>query len=253
MQLRLRVEGAEAGDSLRNATVHAARPDADTVQTTLEPCGPGCFAGETTLPGQGRWTLNATVDSRRHPIDVTVGIPLPAQDGSRVLARSVAATKKARTARVDETLTASEGGQPVTSRYAFAAPDRMRWDVTSGGSTRIAIGDTGYLKRSPEESFESYAWPGDGFTWPAGFYDSFFQGRAAVRILGSETLDGADTTVLSFVQPGYPAWYLVSVDDQTGRIRRLDMRAKGHIMDQTYRAYDEPVTITPPPTAQPQA
>lgn len=64
---------------------------------------------------------------------------------------------------------------------------------------------------------------------------------------------GADTTVLAFVQPHYPAWYRLWVDHATGRIRRLETRTKGHVMDQTYQAYEEAVTITPPPPAQPRA
>lgn len=79
--------------------------------------------------------------------------------------------------------------------------------------------------------------------------------RATTLGLGSRaaTGTGADTTVLAFVQPHYPAWYRLWVDHATGRIRRLEMRTKGHVMDQTYQAYDEAVTITPPPPAQPRA
>lgn len=253
VDVRLRVLGAEAGDGLRDATVRATGPDGEEVEASLEPCGPGCFAGETRLPGQGRWTLNANVESNRHPVDVAVQTPLPAEDGSEEFARAMDAMRGLHTARVRETLTDAEGAKPVTSRYVFQAPDRMRWDVTDGGSTRIAIGEDGYIKSTPEDEFESYEWPGDGFSWPGGFYDSFFEGRAAVRVVGSETLDGVDTTVLSLVQPSYPAWYRVWVGDETGRIRRLEMRADAHIMDHVYGPYGEPVTVEPPASARPSA
>lgn len=253
VQLRLRILGAEAGDGLRDATVRATRPDADLVETSLEPCGRGCFAGEATLPGEGRWTLNTTVASNRHPVDVTVEAPLPAPDGARQFARTTTAMEQLRSARVREDLTDKEDGNVVTSEYTFQAPDRMRWEVTSGGSTRIAVGQTGYIKSRQGEPFESYEWPGDGFTWPTGFYESFWQDRAAVRLLGSETLDGVDTTVVGWVQPSYPAWYRMWVSEDTSRVRRLEMRAEGHIMDQVYRAYDEPVTVEPPAEAQPRS
>lgn len=75
----------------------------------------------------------------------------------------------------------------------------------------------------------------------------FWKGAAAVRILGSDTVDGVSSEVIAFVRPDVPAWFRVWVGTSDGLVRRADMRAEGHIMDHTYTDLNGPITVQTPP------
>ncbi len=244
--------GLEAGDAPRDATFSATGPDGGHEEVDLQECGPACFNGEATLKGHGDWTLEASVTTNRGDATLSTTVPLPAADGTRTFAAMLDAMNQARSTRVHETLQVAETAAPIVSEYAFAAPDEMRWKVVSGGSTRIALGDTGYITTGgDDEGWKTYDWPGNGFSWPSGFYRSFFAGARAFRIVGHDTVDGRAADVLTMVQPDYPAWYRVWIDADSHRILELQMRATQHIMNQTYGHYDEPVDIQPPVAAAP--
>ncbi|MGH3443598.1 MAG: hypothetical protein ACRDUY_16440, partial [Nitriliruptorales bacterium] len=87
--------------------------------------------------------------------------------------------------------------------------------------------------------------PTPGFSWPDGFYDAFWGDPAAVRRLGSATVDGVDTDVIGFVLPDYPAWFRLWIGPDR-RVRRMQMLADAHVMIQTFRAYDQPLNVQPP-------
>ena len=67
------------------------------------------------------------------------------------------------------------------------------------------------------------------------------------RIVGDGHIDGVDTTVLSFYGPlGSAAYWFRLWVDPTGLVRRAEMRAQGHFMNQRYFDFDAPITIEPP-------
>lgn len=248
----VQVEGLEPGDALRDVRVAATGP-AD-VTTGLEDCGVGCYRGALDLTGEGRWTLRVQGTTNAEPLDATITMDLPATDGSARFEDMLTAMQGVDSARVREELRSEADAAPIVSSYRFAAPDRMRWDVTPASadgreSTRIAIGDTGYLTDESEpDGWKTYDWIGEPFSWPAGFYEEFFVDPSAVRMIGTDTIDGTPTSVLAFTQTAYPAWYRLWIDDQD-RIRRLEMLADGHFMNQYFLALDEPVDVRPPSAA----
>ena len=242
----------EAGDAPRDATFTATGPNGAHEQVDLQECGSACFNGEATLDATGDWTIDVSVATNRGDATLSTTVPLPATDGTKTFAAMLAAMNQASSVQVHETLRVAETADPIVSEYSFAAPDEMRWEVVSGGSTRIALGDTGYVTTGNDnEGWKKYPWPGDGFSWPSGFYRSFFTGARAFRIVGHETIDGHPTDVLTMVQPDYPAWYRIWIDTDTHRILKLQMRATQHIMNHTYSHYDAPVDIHPPADATP--
>lgn len=246
--VRLDVLGVEAGDALRDARVRARRPETPAVEARLKPCGQGCFQGRMDLAGAGRWTLEVAMASNRAPLEVATTLDLPAPEASGSLERTIAAMEALSSTRAREELSGSEHGQKIISAYTFRAPDRMRWEVTAGGSTRIGIGRRGYLRRDPQAPWKAYRWSGEGFSWPEGFYRDFWGGTpAAVRHLGQQTVKGAPTEVVAFATPGFPAWFRLWADRKTGRILRLEMLAEGHFMYQDYLASNGPVKVRPPP------
>ena len=246
VRLQLQLLGAEPGDGLRDARVELTAPDGATTTVPLESCGAACFAGTARLDQRGDWTFRPTVISNRGPVTFAETIPVPTPEGATTLERGLRAMEELDSLTVHERLSEeAERGPVVRSTYEFRAPDAMQWAV-AGGSTRIGIGDEGYVRSNTDEPFRAYEWPDPGFRWPRGFYRSFFDGATAVRVVGTDTVDGATADVVAFVQPSYPAWQRLWVDQATGRILRLEMRADRHVMDQRYTAFGDPVTVRPP-------
>lgn len=253
VEVRVRILPAEPADGLRDVRLRATAPGSAPVAVELgDSCGVGCFDGTTVLPDEATWTLTVTARSNRGPIEAAMAVPLPAEDGSQTLEDALAAMERLRSATVREDLRETEDGTPIVSQYLFDAPDRMRWQVDDGASTRIADGARGYIRLGSDGQWESYEWIGEPYTWPEGFYREFFAGDpTATRILGRDRVDGSETTVIGFVIAQYEAWFKLWVDDD-GRIRRLEMLAERHMMDQAYGAFDEPVTVQPPTDAVPR-
>lgn len=247
LEIRVQVLGAEPGDALRSGAVTAVGPGGATTEAALHPCatGFGCYRGQVETAAEGMWRFTVAFASNDGPVEATYALPLPTSDGADEFERMRAAMRTLESAVVHERLADRTDGPVVVSQYTFGAPDRMRWTV-EGGSDKIALGERGFSRSNPEEAWEEHPWPDPGFSWPEGFYDSFFAKSAAHRILGTDTIEGVETRILAFTQPELKAWYRVWVGTDDGRIRRLEMRAERHIMDQTYRAFDEPVSIEPP-------
>jgi len=205
------------------------------------------------LDGRGRWRLAVHATTNAGPIEAEVALDLPAPDGGTWFRRMLAAMGELRSARVQEDLRVTATSDPIVSMYRFAAPDRMRWHVDPAApdaapSTRIAIGDTGYFSGDEPGEWRVYDWIGEPFSWPVGFYESFFTDAVAFRVLGTERVEGRNLTVLAFAQTTYPAWYRVWLDG-IGRVHRLEMLTDGHFMDQYYRDHGEPIEVRPPEAA----
>ena len=250
VELRVQVEGAAAGDAVGDATVTARGPGGRIVQVELSPCGRDCFAGPADLPTSGTWQFDVALQAGGDAVDVTVATPLPAQPADDRLGDAIAAMEQLKTVRVVEVLRENTDGRRYVADYVFNSPNSMSW-VTRGLSGRIAIGDRGWKRRDPDSPWRAFDWVGDGFEWPGGFYRQFFREAAAARVVGSETVGGRAATIIAFVQPSFPIWYRLWIDDATERVLRLEMRTEDHLMDQRYTDFNERLTITPPSTQPP--
>lgn len=67
------------------------------------------------------------------------------------------------------------------------------------------------------------------------------------RIVGTARVDGVAAKVLAFYGPTGPSpiWFRLWVDAD-GLVRRAEMRAPGHFMDQRYARFNVPLTIVAP-------
>ena len=156
-------------------------PDGGTPTVALESCGAACFSGSAQLERRGDWTFRSTVVSNRGPVAFSETIPVPTPAGDAVLERALQAMEDLDSLTVRERLSEEADRGPVLrSMYEFRAPNAMEWAVAVG-STRIGIGDQGYIRSRPGEPFTTYDWPDPGMRWPRGFYRSFFGGATAVR------------------------------------------------------------------------
>jgi hypothetical protein len=242
-EVRVQVLGVDAGDGLRNGRF-AGSSGSSSISAPLDRvCGLGCFAGDVTFPAAGVWTLKVAIDSNRGPIAIAESVPLPAPDGSAALARTLASEEGLTSAVLTESLSGSVGGPTYVSTYRFEAPDRV--EVTLNGTSQILAGLDQYRQTGSGPWTKTY-FPAPGFSWPVGYYRDFWQGAQAVRIIGTDTVDGGPAEVIAFIRPDIPAWFRVWVRPD-GVVLQDEMRAEGHIMDHAYTDLNVPITVQVPP------
>lgn len=230
----LPLEGEEAARSL------VADLEGPRGLSPLGPCGSTCRRARLVLAGGEE--LEVVVRGARGGRASFRLPPLPAPDGSDLLARMQERIHRVRSYRVDEVL--STGLTSLRTRYEFQAPDRMRARLSTGAES-LFIGDARYARQGPGRPWEvSTGGPGlevPSFTW------DFFQPLRNARILGRARAGGTGATVVGFfgMAGGTPVWFRVWVTPEF-LVRRAEMRAIGHFMDHRYFDYDRPIRIQPP-------
>jgi hypothetical protein len=221
----------------------------------LERCGPSCRRSTAALAPRARVDValaatgagagagqGAGVASFRLPL-------LPAPDGGALLARTQRRMHHLSTLRYTEVLSSGLGGSPLRSSYQQQAPDRLRVQ-TSTGSQSVWVGKTYYLQRHPGEGW--IAQPGGTpYTVPSFVWDDLPTQLLDPRIVGTTRVDGVAATILAFYGPtgSSPIWFRLWVDPN-GLVRRAEMRAPGHFMDQHYGGFDAELAIGPPAQAR---
>ena len=211
----------------------------------VEACGPSCRRGTADLTPGARVQIALAGQARGAGV-VAFGLPLlPAPDGSALLARMQARMHHLATLRYTEVLSSGLAGPPLRSSYQQQAPDRLRVQ-TSAGSSSVWIGTTVYLQRRPGEGW--IAQPGvTPYTVPSFVWDYLPTRLLDPRIVGTGQVDGVATRILAFFGPSdaAPIWFRLWVDPD-GLVRRAEMRAAGHFMDQRYDAFDAHLAIRAP-------
>lgn len=157
--------------------------------------------------------------------------------------RALQSMERLRSARLEESLSGSQDGQAIRSDYAFSAPDAMRFQISTGGDVMF-IADRSFNRPDPSAPWQVSP-AASPFRWPQ-YFRSFWASPAAVRILGEADVDGARSRIIGFVRPDLSAWFRLWVGVDDGRVRRMEMRTEGHLMDQSYRDFDQPIEIRPP-------
>ena len=243
IETRVHVIGVSAGDGLRAAHVRATSPTG-SLDLPLAPCGLGCFAGRGDLPGPGTWRFDVGLASNRGPVEVTTTAALPSPDGHAELERALQSMERLRSAQLEESLSGSQGGPVIRSDYAFSAPDAMRFHISTGADV-VFIAGRSFNRSGPSAPWQASP-AASPFRWPQDYFRSFWATPAAVRILGEADIDGARSRIIGFVRPDLPAWFRLWVGVDDGRVRRMEMRTGGHLMDHSYRGFDQPIEIPPP-------
>lgn len=191
-------------------------------------CGFGCYRASVGVAPALRVRVNNAVVSFGLP-------PLPAPDGRALLARIATRFLQTRSVRFHERLS-SGPGQTVVSDWRIAAPSSLSFQASDGSSGIIIAGRRWDRQNGGRwvESPQAPQVPQPQLPW-AAHVDN-------VRVLPS----ASGIVRVSFVDPATPAWFTVSADRTTMRLRRIEMVAPAHFMQDTYRAYDEPSGIAPP-------
>jgi hypothetical protein len=116
------------------------------------------------------------------------------------------------------------------------------------GETTVWIGPKRYTRPVNSDSWEvddfGSSLPVPSFVWDIPESGGTYVGA---HIVGSETVDGLHTSVLTFFLdlPQTPVWFRLLVDAD-GLVHRASMRAQGHFMEHTYADFDAPVSIEAP-------
>jgi copper transport protein len=210
----------------------------------VEACGPSCRRSTADLAPGARVQIALADQARR--AGVAFGLPLlPAPDGGALLARMQARMHHLATLRYTEVLSSGLAGAPLRSSYQQQAPDRLRVQ-TSVGSQSVWIGTTMYLRRHPSEGWITQP-HGTPYTVPSFVWDYLPSQLLDPRIVGTAQVDGVATKILSFYGPtgSSPIWFRLWVDAD-GLVRRAEMRAPGHFMDQRYGDFDAHLVIEAP-------
>jgi copper transport protein len=213
----------------------------DERSVALDMCGTACRRAAADLSGGER--IEVRIGDARTRV-ASFNVPtLPAPDGTHLFAQVEQRMHALTSYRLNQSL--DSGTDTLRTVYLCRAPDRMRARST-GGFQIVWTGGTEYIERAPGAGWIVHqgepSFPVLSFVWdyvPDRIIDP--------RIVGAAHVDGVDTTLLSFYGPlGSAAYWFRLWVDPTGLVRRTEMRAQGHFMDQRYFAFDAPISIGPP-------
>jgi methionine-rich copper-binding protein CopC/putative copper export protein len=222
-------------------TVRLTPPDAPASE--MRSCGTACRVA--TLPLDGGETIGIEVSGEDGGRATFALPPLPAPDGSELAAALTERMQQVDALRYDEVFGPME--PPVTSTWEIVAPDRIHGTMTGGTDFReiIRIRDRRWTRESPDGPWQGGEPGGPVVNSNRFIWD--YPNKTAARIIGTDTVDGAETRIVSFFVDvgGLAIWYRLSVDGDD-RVRRAAMRAQGHFMDHRYYDLDAPITIQPP-------
>jgi hypothetical protein len=243
-----------AGESGDRAVGLAIRPGGQLQATVLGPDDNGvdglsvAFRGggrtvAATACGPGCYRANARIDARR--VEVLLGsgpvpfaIPGPTQPASRLVAEARRAFTGLRSLVIHERL-ASSPRDKLTTTFRIVAPDRLTY-VTSAGARAIVIGGKrwdadgqGPLLRSAQTPLQL-----PGAEWSPRWLNA--------RALGWTRIGGRRARLVSFFDPGLPAWFEIAVDPSSHRPLELNMTAAAHFMHHRYTNFNQPMRIVAP-------
>jgi copper transport protein len=184
-------------------------------------CGAGCYRASAAAG-----PLRVEVDGRTIVFD----LPARAPDGRALLARIRRAYAGSRTVVFDERL-ASSPTNAIETHFELVAPDRLSYQ-TRGGPSAVVIGARRWDRETPGGKWLPSQQTRLDVTQP------FWNTARNVHLLAPG--------VLTFLDPSVPEWFRFTV---TGtRLERVAMTAAAHFMVDRYRAFDGPVTVSPPPS-----
>jgi len=252
--------GGNAGDSVVGLTIRPGQPGLNTLWVYVMPvagqavaahtavvievdgkemptrrCGSTCAATTTKLAGGDAISVLLGVG---HDAAAFKLPRLPARDGSAVVQTLQRTMHQLSSYRIDETLEPSS--LPLRTAYAFQSPDRVRYQLSTGGET-VIVGSARYSRSTVTGRWVAEATlpvKVPNFAWDSGV------------ILNATIVDahepGAEQVVTFFEAPyGSPVWFRLVVDEK-GLVHEAKMRARGHFMDQRYFDFNGAFSILPP-------
>ena len=250
--------GSNAGDALVGLTVRPAMPgqnalwvyvmpvagEAAAAKTTVaiyvngtlvssRRCGPTCVTGSAHLAG-GESVSVRLVGGNQASFKMP-GLPVP--DGTSLIKSMQRAMHELRTYRIDETLGPAK--VPLQTEYEFQAPDRLSYQLSTGGQT-VIVGSVRYSRSNPSEVWSTAA------TLPVKVPEFAWDSAPIQNAFVTRSDQGEEKVISAFeLLYGSPVWFRMTVG-RDGFVSQAEMRARGHFMDHRYFDFDAAFSITPP-------
>jgi hypothetical protein len=211
----------------------------DGATVNAEECGAGCY--RAVLPS-GRHAASVTVAIRRGPSAVRWRVALPETwppaDASALVLRAGRVWRSLRSLSYHESL-ASSPSAAVQSAWRVVAPDRVAYTVVGEGGG-VIIGARRWDQRTSNGPWVES--PQTRLTQPLPAWSLI----ADAHVLGTTTVQGHPVWIVSFFDPGTPAWFEARIDRATMRTLETHMVTTAHFMRDTYGAFNTTPPIVPP-------
>jgi len=231
------------------ALLRLRKLDEETAPPTLvlDPQGPGVYAGQSPdLALPGLWELQVVL-RRRGQADAVAWFPLRAGDfrmrsdleAFRLLRRAQEAVGLLRTWRESEQTTDGAGNLVVT-RYTYARPDRMAFEIM-GGMRGVLVGSDRYLRTGQ-------GWQRDRLPEPfrARGPALYMQNPLRAALGRRDPCPEGNCRVVLWESPDGLTTFAAWVGERTARVHKLLMWAPGHVMTSVLEDFDAPVRVIPP-------
>jgi hypothetical protein len=221
------VSGLDVAFTGQGATVDAER------------CGAGCY--RAVLPSSSR-PASVTVAIRGGPSAVRWRVLLPKTwppaDATALVLRAARVWRSLRSLSYHESL-ASSPRAAVESSWRVEAPDRVAYTVVGEGGG-VIVGARRWDQRTSNGPWVES--PQTRLTQPLPAWSLI----ADAHVLGTSTVQGRPAWLISFFDPGTPAWFEVAIDRTAMHTLETHMVTTAHFMTDTYGAFDATPPIVPP-------
>ena len=197
-------------------------------------CGSGCY--RTTLTGSPN---SVTVRVRSATWNVPLPVPWPPRDGTAIVDQATAAWRALDSLTFNEHL-ASDATHSTTSTWRIQSPNRVAYTITGGGADGIIVGDKRWDRTTPNAKWiES---PQTELTQPVPPWTAVQD----AHVLATEKFHGHPAWLVSFFDPGTPAWFTAVIERKTYHTLQTEMVTTAHFMHDVYGAFNTTPPIRPP-------
>ena len=160
----------------------------------------------------------------------------------RVLRRAQHTMRRLRSVRQHEKVTSGPGSFAGTV-YTLRAPNRMRF-ITNLGAATVSIGKRRWARTGDSAWSRVPSWSGSVFSVRRWFRWTTY--ARSIQILDRRREGNRRVTELALMDPATPVWFLLVVDDRTGRVLRERMTARAHFMRARYEAFNADLAVKAP-------
>jgi hypothetical protein len=169
---------------------------------------------------------------------VALPAPWPPADATALVLRAGRVWRSLRSLSYHETL-ASSPRAGVESSWRIEAPDRVAYTVVGEGGG-VIIGARRWDQRTSNGPWVES--PQTRLTQPLPAWSLI----ADAHVLGTSTVQGRSAWLVSFFDPGTPAWFEAAIDLTTMHTLETHMVTTAHFMRDTYGAFNATPPIAPP-------
>jgi hypothetical protein len=206
----------------------------------MAPCGAGCYRADPLITGKPR-LLTLRIERLGHsPALLRFPFPQrwPPPSATALVRHATAAFRRLHSLVLEERI-ASSSRDVVRDTWTIVAPNRAAYRI-AGGPEAVIIGAHRWDRDRGKRWQRSTTSPLQTPWVPWGTVPT----RAS--LLGSKRVDGRAVWLVSFLDPGGPAWFELAIDKKTLQTHRLWLVTTAHFMHHRYSGFNRAFAIKPP-------